>query len=169
MTRPDDVEFAPPRLLVLDDDEGVRALLRSILEDEGYLVTDAPIPPSIDELQTMAPDLVVLDLRFRSGGDGLAFIAALRGEPGVAHLPVVVCSAAIDRLRDEAAAIAGLGAAVVAKPFDLDDLVVAVRSGLGRRDPRDKAAACSPTTNVTGRIGLDGSIAAAGGRGGSGA
>jgi CheY-like chemotaxis protein len=118
---------ASARLLVADDDAGVRALLGAVLA--GSAVLEAARG---DEALALArrerPDLVLLDVRL-PGLDGLAVARALAADPATAAVPVVVCSGA----GPEAAAAAGRLASVVAfvpKPFAPRALRAAVASAL---------------------------------------
>jgi DNA-binding response OmpR family regulator len=122
---------AGPHIVVIDDDAAIRALFRDVFDTEGFRTTllDAPVPPAV--LLACAPDLLVLDLIV--GGHALAgerYLHQLKAEPTTASLPVLVCSAAadaIDRLRAE---LERWSCAICPKPFDLDELLDAVRSCL---------------------------------------
>ncbi|HEU5433253.1 MAG TPA: response regulator [Thermomicrobiales bacterium] len=122
---------AGPHIVVIDDDAAIRALFRDLFEAEGFRATllDAPIPPP--DLRAFAPDLLVLDLIVGGRpGTGEAYLRRLKVEPTTASLPVLVCSAAtdaIDRMRDD---LERWSCAICPKPFDLDELLDAVRACL---------------------------------------
>jgi len=110
------------RVLVADDDPAVLGLVADLLTEEGYRVARAR-----DGAEALAvaradpPDLVVSDVGMPRL-DGLGLAERLR-EQGV---PVVLMSAVAERLP-------WVSCAVVAKPFDLDDLLAAVRRALVHR------------------------------------
>ncbi|MEZ0164360.1 winged helix-turn-helix domain-containing protein [Kineococcus sp. LSe6-4] len=116
-----------PHLLVLDDDDGIRASLTLAMEDEGYLVSGAA---SAEEALGLVgsslgaqPDVMVVDLML-GGIDGFSFIRRVRPVSGA---PVIVVSAR----RDKSDVIAALEAGAddyVTKPFDLDELAARLRA-----------------------------------------
>jgi two-component system nitrogen regulation response regulator NtrX len=66
------------RILVVDDEEGVREALRQLLEYEGYAVTlSASGPEALGAYVDVKPHLVLLDVKM-AGMDGLAVLAKLR-------------------------------------------------------------------------------------------
>jgi CheY-like chemotaxis protein len=111
------------RVLVVDDDAALRWLVAAALGEEGYEVLGVADGPAALALLAAPPPglaLILLDLRL-PGMDGAAVVAAYRRLPPP-HLPVLLLSAALD-----AAAVLPDGAVgLLAKPFDLDDLLVAV-------------------------------------------
>lgn len=116
------------RILVVDDDDGVRELIGSALSDEGYAVAlAADGAEALREARREPPALIVLDVRMPVM-DGHAFARAYRATPGP-HAQIVVCTAALDG--PEAARALGADG-FLAKPFLLDELLGAVASRLRR-------------------------------------
>ncbi|HET7769226.1 MAG TPA: response regulator [Chloroflexota bacterium] len=120
----------PPagRVLCVDDEAVIRAVLCDILTDDGFDVRTATNgAAALDLLDSSAadgwrPDVVLLDINMPVM-DGYAFAQAYRERAGAA--PMIVITAG-ERLPD-AAERAG-AAAYVAKPFDLDALLDIVRT-----------------------------------------
>ena len=111
------------RVLVLDDDVPIAELIRVVLEDAGMLVT---VRTSSQALPAEQFDRIVTDLLTLNAydlGDARDWILRLADRyPGV---PVIVVTAHPEAARDSEA----FGATrVLIKPFDLDQLVVAVTS-----------------------------------------
>ena len=115
-----------PRVLIVDDDPGVRQAIQWALEDEGFSVEAAADGQAALELATSRrPDLVLLDITLpRLDGYGVA--RELRREHGPA-LPILAITA--DGQAPEKARRVG-AYAFVRKPFELDELLAAVRAGL---------------------------------------
>ena len=103
------------RVTVIDDDPGLRALLRTTLELERIEVAEAESADAAARvLESFAPSLIVLDVGMPRI-DGLSFCAELRRDPRTASVPIVLLSG----LGAEAAARAGeVGAnGFLHKPF----------------------------------------------------
>ena len=114
------------RILVVDDDDTIRALVATALADAGYEVRAAV--HGVEALDTAAewsPDLILLDMRMPLM-DCWEFVRAYRGRPGL-HAPIVILTAG----RDAASIAADVAAdGFLAKPFDLDGLLGIVGSTL---------------------------------------
>jgi len=118
---------AKPRVLVVEDDPQVRATISDALLLEGYVVTTAANgADALSMIPNSRPDVIVFDL-WMPVIDGWDFRRAqLAAHP---EIPVVVLSA-LD-MRNER--LAELRAdALIAKPFDLDELYAAVAKVLRR-------------------------------------
>jgi DNA-binding response OmpR family regulator len=110
------------RVLVVDDDPSVRALVRDVLELEGHVVELAVDGyAALRAAAAARPDAVVLDV-LMPGMDGHEVLARLRATTDGLELPVVMLTAAAD---DDNAWRGWLGGVdyVLAKPFDPDELV----------------------------------------------
>jgi len=120
---------AVARLLVVDDDAVILDLLRVNFELEGHEVTTAPDGAAgLAEARRERPDLVVSDIMM-PGMDGLELLAALRADPDLGQVPVVLLSAKAQSAEITAGLEAG-ATAYVTKPFDPLELVDLVRATL---------------------------------------
>jgi hypothetical protein len=80
-------------VLVVDDDPGVRTLLRRMLEPEGYTVVEAENGRvALDRLRELTPSVVLLDLMMPEV-DGFEFVSAFRGHEPWRGIPIVVITA----------------------------------------------------------------------------
>jgi CheY-like chemotaxis protein len=110
-------------VLVTDDDAAARRIIGVHLAREGYRVLYASAGPQALEIaKRERPDAITLDLLMPQV-DGWTVLRALKEDPDVAAIPVVLVSMAADR---------GLGlalgaAAVLAKPVDRAELTAALR------------------------------------------
>jgi EAL domain-containing protein (putative c-di-GMP-specific phosphodiesterase class I)/DNA-binding response OmpR family regulator len=119
-------------VLVVDDDEAIRALVTFGLRRAGFEVFQAPDgPAALDIVRAEVIDLVVLDLRM-PGMSGTEVVTALRARPETATLPVLLMTGS----GDQDAVIRGLGAGAddfLAKPVRLDELVARVHAHLRKQ------------------------------------
>ena len=84
------------RVLIVDDDDDFRALMKRQLSYSGYTVLDARDAASALHIaRTTVPDIITVDL-LMPGIDGWSFIDQLRREEGLANIPIVVVSGAAD-------------------------------------------------------------------------
>jgi DNA-binding response OmpR family regulator len=113
---------------VCEEEPAIRDVYQELLASEGYRVTVLSAPcDDLTEVVRLAPDLLILDLLFAKQPSGSAFLQHLKTHPATQALPVLVCTAA-DRLADQAQQ--RWDCAAVAKPFNLDELLLAVRNCL---------------------------------------
>ena len=122
----------PRRLLLIEDSELDRLILRQRLENELIQVVEATDGlAGLDLCRRDPPDLILLDLGL-PGHDGFEILRRLEDNPDTAAIPVIVISATVDpstRVRS-----LDLGAVdFVAKPYDLDELRARVRVALRTR------------------------------------
>ncbi|MFB7943534.1 response regulator [Kitasatospora phosalacinea] len=113
------------RVLVVDDSEVIRQLIRVNLELEGFeVVTAADGAECLEVVRRVAPDVVTLDV-VMPRLDGLRTAARLRAARETAHLPIAIVSACTpaDLERGESVGVDGY----LAKPFDPAELVALVR------------------------------------------
>ena len=118
------------RILVVDDQPDLVAMVVRALEDH-YTVGQATSgPEALRMIDEHMPDLVVLDYKM-TGMDGLAVMKALRAKPETETLPVLMLTA----MADEPSTRAGFEAGVtdyVTKPFSIPQLIARVRVCLAR-------------------------------------
>jgi two-component system phosphate regulon response regulator OmpR len=124
-------------LLVVDDDDRIRELLKEFLARAGFRVTTAPHGEAASRLmQTLDFDLLVLDVMM-PGEDGIAFTRRIRGQSGEAgRTPILMLTA-----RGEGSdRIEGLTAGAddyLPKPFEPQELLLRIEAILRRAGPRD--------------------------------
>ncbi len=119
------------RVLLVDDDQDLRQVMRSALEAQGYCVTEAPNGElALAELETEMADVAVLDFAMPGmNGAELAKRIAVRWPT----LPILFASGFADTTAIESAA--GTKVTLLQKPFRIDELLHAI-SDLLRTFPR---------------------------------
>jgi CheY-like chemotaxis protein len=111
------------RILVVEDEGDIRVVVAEVLADAGYAAeTAANGLEALVRMRAARPDAVVLDLSMPVM-DGRSFVQAMRGEPALASVPIVVVSAAYGL--DGMCADLKVEESVL-KPFDIDTLLSAV-------------------------------------------
>ena len=116
------------RLLVLEDDEGLRSSLRLVLEDAGYDVVEAAdAERALTEVAEEVVDLMLVDLML-GGMDGFTFIQRVRP---TTQAPIVVISAR-DGVQDVVAALEAGADDYVSKPFVVEELKARLKALLRR-------------------------------------
>lgn len=112
----------PRPVLIVDDDEATRAVLRELLRESGFRVVEAREgAEALEVMQQDPPSVVVLDVQM-PGVDGPAFARELR--MSLRRVPLVILTGASDPRREADRCNAE---AYLAKPFDADDLVRVVK------------------------------------------
>jgi len=116
-----------PTILVVDDDEGVRAFFQRLLGREGYVIETAPDgEAALAAVSACAPDVVLLDVTIPDP-DGFEVCRRLRQEAATRLLPVIFVTGR-DSRKDR---IKGLEAGAddfITKPVDTSELLARVRS-----------------------------------------
>jgi two-component system, OmpR family, phosphate regulon response regulator PhoB len=122
---------APVRVLVVEDERDIAALVAYHLTREGYRVRTAETgQEALESIHADRPDLVILDLML-PGRSGYEVMTELRGHAETRDVPVVVLSAR----RDEADRVKGLELGAddyITKPFSPRELVLRVGAVLRR-------------------------------------
>ena len=117
------------RVLVVDDDADIRALVARRVRSEGHAVIDvgsaAEALTAVEERG--APDVAVLDISM-AGMDGLELLEALRAQDGLSDLPAIFLSARVQESDVERGR--NLGATYLTKPFIASALLKAIEESL---------------------------------------
>lgn len=127
------------RILVINDTPEILAAFKDILEDEGYtpLLYSYAIS-NLQEIEQINPDLIILDYVFGRTKSGWQTLQLLKMNRSTAQIPVIVCTAATSAVRDIEGYLTAHDIQLVPKPFDIDDLLNAVRRALADADSSAK-------------------------------
>ncbi|NOT10042.1 MAG: type II/IV secretion system protein [Gemmatimonadales bacterium] len=119
-------------VLLVDDEDQLRRVMRDLLERQGYTVVEARDgAQALDEVDRHAPDIVLLDLNL-PGIDGYSVLSQLRSRPSTRQIPIIVLTAKGDE--DNEVRVLELGADdFLTKPFRAKALAARLEGALGRR------------------------------------
>lgn len=122
----------PVTVLLVEDDEPLRGLLRFWLEDNGLHVVEAGDgAEALAIVLEAAPDLIVTDAMMPNmSGDEL--VERLKGDEALSHIPIIMATAAASPFRTQRMLERGC-TAVLGKPLDEGSFLQAVTEALGRR------------------------------------
>jgi CheY-like chemotaxis protein len=119
------------RITVVNDSGPFLELMSELLTEEGHVVTTFDgRQTDVAELAASRPDLLIVDLRLISAPAmyrGWELIEESRLHPELRTTPVLVCTGAVEGIRERLGAIADTPALeVVLKPFDIEELLGAI-------------------------------------------
>ncbi len=144
-------EHGPARILIADDLPDLLQALKETLEREGFIVTAVDNGQSaLDTIRADPPDIAVLDLKMPRL-TGFQVCEALRADPLLENLPVIILSAS--GTRDSKVAGLDLGADdFITKPVDIRELLARIRMILKRsRQGLD----ANPLTRLPGNLAIE--------------
>jgi len=118
-------------VLLVEDEEPLRRVMKDLLEREGYTVAEAGDGvQALDEVDRKAPDVIILDLNL-PGLDGYGVLEQLRSRPATRTIPIMVLTAKGDE--DNEVRVFELGANdFITKPFRARALSARLEAVLGR-------------------------------------
>ncbi|MEZ0334493.1 MAG: ATPase, T2SS/T4P/T4SS family, partial [Gemmatimonadales bacterium] len=118
-------------VLLVEDEDQLRRVMKDLLEREGYTVTEARDGgQALDQVDRFAPDVIILDLNL-PGLDGYSVLSQLRSRPATRGIPVMVLTAKGDE--DNEVRVFELGAVdFITKPFRARALSARLEAVLGR-------------------------------------
>lgn len=112
------------KVVLLEDNDGIRDMLKFFLEDEGFLVMEyASIGSFMVAANNNLPDLFILDVML-GDGNGMDVCNKLKSDEKTAHIPVIMMSA-----HEDIHTMKRMCAAddFVSKPFDIFELILKIR------------------------------------------
>lgn len=126
-------------ILLVDDEESLIEIVKSVLESENFDVLTAPsVEKAIEQLKTSTPDLIVSDITM-PGKNGFDFFTHVRSLPTLQHVPFLFLSAH----SDSESVVAGkeIGSDdYLTKPVDFHLLLSSIRGKLKRKEQLSEAA-----------------------------
>lgn len=115
------------KVLVIEDDKDIRDTIVYVLEEQGYDVTSSEDAKILKSLDTIKPDLILLDnwlTEWKSDANGQQISKELKTNPATKHIPIVMISA-VSNIQEIAEA--GHADDFLKKPFNLNDIIAVVK------------------------------------------
>jgi type IV pilus assembly protein PilB len=118
-------------VLLVEDEDQLRRVMKDLLEREGYTVAEARDGvQALDQVDRLAPDVIILDLNL-PGLDGYSVLTQVRSRPATRAIPIMVLTAKGDE--DNEVRVFELGADdFITKPFRAKALSARLEAVLGR-------------------------------------
>jgi len=125
------------RVLLVDDDDGVRTMMNAMLEHKGFeVVAAANVTDALRHIATESFDVLITDLHMPDPGDGFTVVTAMRhSQPAALTLLV----SGYPDVQSAMAAILLEADEIIVKPFDVGRLAELVRTKLATRRPPARA------------------------------
>jgi CheY-like chemotaxis protein len=126
-----DTDTNSKHVLVINDTEEIIELFREILEEMGHRVSATTFAPEdLAEVTKVNPDLVIMDLLIGGEKHGWQLSQKMRMSRETERIPIVVCTAAYEHLREQEGWLVANNIKILLKPFTIDDLERAVQRAL---------------------------------------
>jgi diguanylate cyclase (GGDEF)-like protein len=143
-----------PRILVVDDEEHIRKIVKFQLEKAGYSVDTAHDGlQALSKIEGERPDLVLLDLMMPNM-DGYEVCRRLKSSYQTSHIPVIMVTAKAD-LENKLQGFEDGANDYIAKPFAITELLVRVRNVLQWSQLQRQA---NPLTGLPGNMAIENEV-----------
>ena len=119
------------RILVVEDEEDNRRIVRDLLTSVGFEIIEAVTgPEGVTAAETHRPDLILMDINMPDM-DGYTLTAKIKTTPGFERVPILALTANVMRGDKEKTLEAGCDG-YIQKPLDIDQLIHEVERFLAR-------------------------------------
>ena len=118
------------KIVVADDDGGIRQLIRSMLEGEYTVIEARDGNEAVNMTRRHIPDVVLMDI-LMPDTDGYTACRTIKQEPSTAHIPVVMITGIAYEMNKKLSIQMGADG-YLTKPFDHGKLNAAIATALGR-------------------------------------
>lgn len=129
---PTSIQIDHSRVLIVDDDEIIRKLLRRVLERSGFVIDEAASgEQALEQIEQNPPDLILLDV-VMDGIDGFQTCRKLKGIEKMAEVPIVF----VTGRSDTGSIVEGLNAGgndYITKPINRHEALARIRNHLKMR------------------------------------
>lgn len=116
-------------ILVIDDDEALLDLFQLLLEEEGYMVvTSKSAFEHVSEVEQIKPHLIILDIMMGRHYEGLLLLEKIRLYPSTSTIPVILCTAATNMIREQEETLRQKAIPILYKPFELEELLQVIQT-----------------------------------------
>ena len=139
-------------IMVVNDTQEILDMFRELLTSEGYEVSlHAYGKREIDEVRRINPTLIISDWPpLERELYGWQFIQMLKMARDTARIPIIVCTTNLRAIQDNQAWLTAKGIRVVAKPFEIDDLLQPIEGLIGKANEPDLSPTATATPVISG-------------------
>jgi DNA-binding response OmpR family regulator len=122
------------RIVIIEDDVQLSAVMRDALKDAGHEVITYVQPncDTVEHLKSGQPDVILVDARLTSTVSGWDVISGLKDLATTRSIPIILCSGAADEIVSHQDLLTEWNIPVLPKPFDLAELDQIVGAALER-------------------------------------
>ncbi len=120
-----------PSILVVDDNTGVRSVLKDILSDEYNVITAKDGHEGLKKMTDMAPELIITDIMMPNY-DGISLTKEVKSNPHTMHIPLIILSAK-STINDKISGIESGADAYIPKPFDTEYFKTVIKQLLEKK------------------------------------
>lgn len=121
-------ERTKPLALVVNDTQEILDLFRDILVEEGFdAVLHSYAPKELETVIGIDPDVVILDFLIGEEAQGWQLLQKMKMHRQTQGIPCVVCTGAVNLIRELEGHLTTKNVGIVIKPFDIDDLMETLR------------------------------------------
>ncbi|HZU66104.1 MAG TPA: response regulator [Ktedonobacteraceae bacterium] len=118
-------------ILIIDDDSSLLELYQLLLEAEGYRVTTSRSAyEQVADVEQLQPDLILMDMKLGGKESGFLLLQKLRLYRPTKDIPVIICTAAVQVVREQEETLKEKGIPILYKPFEIDELLRVVQQFL---------------------------------------
>ncbi len=131
------------RIMIVDDEPINIEVPRKFLKQAGYtdVIATTEARQAMRMIRQQAPDLLLLDI-LMPGVNGLEILKEVRADPALAHLPVIILTAASEPEIKYRALLTG-ATGFLSKPVDFTELFAAIRNALVVKTHHDELTRCA--------------------------
>ncbi len=129
-----------PRIMVIEDDPDILAILGWVLDRAGYDVVLYPtIVEDLAEVAALAPDLIMVDMMFGREPLGAQLLGTLAMDQSTTKIPLIACTGASRAVLMAQDFLQEFEIPLLRKPFKLADLLRTVEHALATAPPPRRA------------------------------
>lgn len=127
---PEDTGSGRKKVLVADDDDGIRKLVRSMLEAEYTVIEASNGDEAVNATRRHIPDVILMDI-LMPATDGYTACRTIKQEPATGHIPVIMITGIAYEMNKKLSIQMGADG-YITKPFDSWSLTKAITAALGK-------------------------------------
>jgi CheY-like chemotaxis protein len=126
-----DASVERKHVLVVNDTEEIIELFRDIVEGLGHRISATTYAPEdLATVKEINPDLVILDMVMGGEATGWQLLQKMKMSRDTEPIPVIVCTAALESVREQEGWLTSKAVKIVLKPFSVDDIELAISKAL---------------------------------------